>query len=138
VLDGFTPVNLKFAPPVAVSALILYVVLSSSSLGKVIVFVFTAVTCPVAFVVIVSIAVNDAWCAGETELVVFVLVVLSWLNVIVSLADWSVVKSPPPEIYVPADNVIVASLGIVLLSVKSAVRSTNDPVLPIVILLLLM
>ena len=44
-------------------------------------------------------------------------------------------KSPPPEIYVPADNVIVASLGIVSLSVKLAVKSESAPVLPKVIVL---
>ena len=68
-----------------------------ASEGNCIVFKLTAVTCPVAFVLTLSIAVNVSEAALLLSLlVVSDLVVESWFIVSVSSKDWSTVKSPPP------------------------------------------
>ena len=83
----------------------------SSVDGSVKVLTLTAVTCPLADVVTLSIAVNVSPYSGELVDVVSVLVILLWLIVIVSFELWFVVKLPPVPKSVPAVSVIVALLA---------------------------
>ena len=105
VLLGFAPTNLIFALAPSSIASTVYVVFVSSDAGIVIVLRFAAVICPVALVVILSIAVNVAPYAGAAVDVVSDLDVLSWFIVISPVA-------PPPFKYVPAVTEVISPTGI--------------------------